>query len=582
MKSRLLYKTLLLSLFFLASTFCSYANGSAGETPQDCQKLIEQAGKAMVANNYSKAITLLSEAEVMATKNQWRDKLFVINGNLGGVYIEFSNFGEAIGYYLKALDFAKGIPKLAIPTLTIYNNIGVIYAREKDYQTSLTYHKKSLLLAKEKKSDYHIILASQNISDIYNKLGDFMQARTFLLAVKEIKAEHELKQMWDVNYAESFFVEGNLRMAQNVIEKLINELDSYNAKHPDQGGKGGLSAQNYVAVMAMASKIYFAQGKIDLAISYSKRGLHNAIEMGGKVDLYDLLAKSYFKKEDYDTAFKYKDSVVGAKDSMTVVIDRGLFESNKVKLQVQDYQTQLDASNQKQEMQRNLLLVAIIMGLIISIVIYIGLKSRISRQNKEKLIASLELEKNHREHLIIEKELETINSVALFKQEQLKNKISEKNRELSAKALYLSIRNELIEEAINSLSAIPEVSKNPAVSDHIKTLNNHLKNDAGWEDFIGHFEKTNPVFLKALHEKHPGLSAKDIRFICCLFMNLDVKEIGNIFNITYDAANKRKQRIKEKMGVENRFSLYEYLLQLDINLPKAIPQTGVLYSTEND
>lgn len=58
---------------------------------------------------------------------------------------------------------------------------------------------------------------------------------------------------------------------------------------------------------------------------------------------------------------------------------------------------------------------------------------------------------------------------ALLEQEKLKNEIELKNRKLSAKALYLSGRNELIEETLQSLSKLPEISKDPALVNHIQT-----------------------------------------------------------------------------------------------------------------
>jgi len=94
-------------------------------------------------------------------------------------------------------------------------------------------------------------------------------------------------------------------------------------------------------------------------------------------------------------------------------------------------------------------------------------------------------------------------------------------------------------------------------------LKDHLKSDAGWEDFLSHFEKVNPAFIKTVKETHPELNGKDIRLICCVFLNLDIKEISNIFNVTYNAANKRKQRVRQKMGLDEDASLYEYLLKLD-------------------
>lgn len=143
--------------------------------------------------------------------------------------------------------------------------------------------------------------------------------------------------------------------------------------------------------------------------------------------------------------------------------------------------------------------------------------------------------------------------------DSLKNNIAEKNRKLSAKALYLSGRNELIEEVMNALANIPEVTSNKKIVEYMKTLKSYLRSDTEWDEFIAYFEQANPNFLKTLSSKHPQLNSADIRFICYVIMNLDIREISTIFNITINAATKRKRRIKEKMGIDKENSLYEYL-----------------------
>ena len=172
------------------------------------------------------------------------------------------------------------------------------------------------------------------------------------------------------------------------------------------------------------------------------------------------------------------------------------------------------------------------------------------------------LEKELNEHLLLEKQLKAQNDEAQLKQERLKNKISEKNRQLSAKALYLSNRNEMIGEIIDSLTEIGVVAKNHDVSNYIRTLKNYLKADNEWNDFIKHFEKVNPGFLKDIKKEHPNLNKKDIRFLCYIYMNLDTKEICTVFNITPDACRKRKRRLIIKMGLDEKKSLYDYLLKV--------------------
>jgi predicted nuclease with TOPRIM domain len=128
--------------------------------------------------------------------------------------------------------------------------------------------------------------------------------------------------------------------------------------------------------------------------------------------------------------------------------------------------------------------------------------------------------------------------------------------------LYLSGRNELIEEIINELSQIAVVNQNKDVSKYIKSLKEYIKTDSEWEEFVAHFEKVNPGLLKTLKEKHPELTAKDIRFLCYVYMNLDAKELSIVFNITPDACRRRERRLLQKMNLTTDASLFEYLLEV--------------------
>lgn len=548
--------TLLFALFVtLLGTSGLFGNNQDGNTPEECEQLITKGNEAINKRDLPKALEYFIKAEGMAEKMQWKDKLVPIKTGLGITHSLLSNFGDALGYYQQALEIAEASANDK-DIARVLTNLGLVYAEERDYDTALRYYQRAYLLVNSKNAKDNKIGLAINISDVYNILGDYKQARKYLEEVRGLPKSEGYEQIWQVNYAESYMIEGDFATAQKMMEDLVPKVDSQN------------DGNCYVCVTELLSKIYSKQNKTDLAIHFAGVGLKSTLEMVDKVRLYGQLSKLHLQKGQCDIAIKYKDSAAAAKDSMAVRINRGLFESNKVKMNVQEYQNQLDINQQKQQTQRNFFIGIIIVSLVVSLSIYRGLKSKIFRQNQDKLITRLELEKKNKEQLIIEKELENTKSNSLLNQELLKNSIAEKNRELSAKALYLSIRNELIENTINSLTAMPEVAKNAAVSDHIKVLTRHLKSDADWEDFITQFENTNPALIKILKRKHPDLNAKDIRFICCIFMNLDTKEIGNIFSITYDAAHKRKHRIMEKMHIVDT-SLYEYLVKLDFDLGNA-------------
>ena len=163
------------------------------------------------------------------------------------------------------------------------------------------------------------------------------------------------------------------------------------------------------------------------------------------------------------------------------------------------------------------------------------------------------------ENLLLEKEIKEKETNALLEQERLKSEIEARNRKISAKALFLSDRNRLIDDILQSISNIPELINNTFLTDKISALKSYLKNDNEWDDFIAHFEEVNPGLLHKLKSMHPSLSANDMRFIAYIYMNLSVKEISGLLNITYEACKKRKERIMSKMELQPDISLYDYI-----------------------
>lgn len=519
-------------LFYILAFFATTLFAAASEhinTEQECQRLMDMGEKEKVAGNYVKALEYYTQAEVIAQNKQLKDKLFYIELNIGVMYVNLSNYEEALGYYFQALKLAENDHKKASIAI---NNIGNVYGYKKDYRNALKYYKKVYNSEDTKKSGQSRLFLAINMADNYNKLGNFKEARQYLLDVKDVSMPKFFYRFWKLNYAETFLLEGKTNDARNILEGLLKEI----GEEKDNDA--------YPYVIELLTRIYAKQNDIDRAIAFAKQGVKYTPKLQGRMDLYNQLSQLYIQKKDFGSAFQYKDSVIATKDSAAGLKDKGFFEINKIRAKVQEYQNELKINKEKQVAERNIFIILIVFGLLLFFFIYRAQKNRIIKQKQEKIIAE-------GQQKIYSLELENLN-----------NSIAEKNRKLSAKALYLSGRNELIQEVINSLSDIPEITKSKDVSKGMAALKNYIKTDSEWDDFIAYFEMVNPAFLSTLKEKHPNLTAKDIRFICYVYMNLDAKELSMVFNITPDACRRREKRLLQKMNLNSDESLFDYLLAI--------------------
>lgn len=508
-----------------------FAQESETKTITELSKQIELGDKALNSGDYPTALQFFTRAELIAENHNLDSYLVIIKFNIGKVYGEIYSIGDALKYYNDAYDIVLENPEFEETGLTIMNNIANLYVDEGDNLMALDYYKRVYEKAKKMNSVYNTVIAAINISDVNNQLGNHRLARNYLDEVKGLEMNNIAAQTWKINYAESYFKEGRLKEAEEIMRSVWSNVGNNN------------DSNCYLCIVKLLAEISSVKGNAKEAVNYAKYGLKKSRSVKDQADMYELLSDIYSNDRQFDMAYVYKDSLLMANDSLSKTRQNSLFATNKVRLKIQDYQNEARHNKEKRETERNLFILIIGLGIVLFYFIYRSLKNRIIKQNQENIITE-------NKQKIYELELD-----------KLSNDIAEKNRKLSAKALYLSGRNELIEEVVNALDQIPEIQQ-ASVHNHIKILKEHLKADEEWDDFISYFEQVNPNFLKLLETKHPQLNATDVRFICYLYMNLDLKEISSILNITIEAARKRKQRIAKKMDTEIE-QLNDYILKLN-------------------
>lgn len=543
---------------FLVLFFCLITNLSFASTPrQKCDKLIEVGFEAMDNGNYPKALEYLTRAQLMAEKQNMYSQIFETKNNIGIIYYTLGEYGEALNYYLDCYTIA--IKHLnAKKEMSVLNNIAVLYSVENNFVKGEEYFKRAYDIAKRENDHLKIGHYAINLARVANKTGKLELGRKYVHeALRYLKKENKLLLQTKITLAENLLLSGNTKLAKQILFELYPITQKEIIK------------ENNRELLSQLSHAYFIEKKQDSAIYYLNVALKDNNDLESKGQLFAKLSEIYADENDYRQALIMTDSMIISKDSLAKVKNVKLLENNKVKFEILNYKNELNSKEQRLSNERKIFFTAIGTILILLFFVYRLYRNRAVKQEQQKLIAkreqeitSLELENEKSVHLLLEKQLKENETEALLELEKLKNEIEQKNRKLSARALYLSGRNEMIEVIVNSLSGLPEISKNNILKTQIKTLKEHLKTDSEWDNFITHFEEVNQGLLHALKEKHPDLTSNDIRFICYVYMNLSSKEICSIFNITQEACRKRKERISKKMNLDENVSLYEYLSKL--------------------
>lgn len=493
---------------------------------EQCNEMIQTAIEAMHNKEYAHSLELLIEAKALAHDKGWNKELFLAINNIGANYYKMSDYGEALKHYLDAYDVA--ITHLdANQEMVVLNNIGILFYQEDKLDESEAHFYEAYKIAEEFKDTFKVGLYAVNLGLVLNKSGRLEEAREYLdIAIPLLQNNRNVLLQAKYALGENLFLKGNHQAAETYMLDLLPELDKLEF------------LDHKTSLLLILSKI--ADGGLDKekAIGYTTQAWNPNNSLEAQIDINTRLASLYFDKKSYEKTWQHKDSIVLLKDSLFRAKSNDRFESNRVKLQVVNYQRELDENN-KRFLEQRRVFYGLLGGAILLLVFIIWIwRNSVTKYKQRKIIA----DRNQKIKMLeLEQELET------------------RNRKLAVKALNMSSRNELLWDIIENIKNQPDLAGKPELLKYVSQLNRHIKNEAQWDDFFTHFEEANHGFLTALKTKHPKLLSNDIRFLSYVYMNLSIKEISSLLNITTDACRKRKERISKKMGLQETAELYDYL-----------------------
>ena len=523
--------------FFLFSFFL-FSSFLFGQ--EKSNKLIREGIEATAQRDHSKALMLLVQAKDLALENQWHEQLFLAFNNIGSNYYSMLEYGEALENYLEAYKVAiQNLgPKQEMVAL---NNIAILYSKEKKYDKAEEYFERAYEIAKKNKAAKKIAMYGTNLAIIANEKGELSKAEKLLKEGIELSEKFpgvllEAK----VILAKNYLLKKDYKGARSIAMKLLPKLNNIRF------------SQIRNSMLLIISESYESENNLDPAIEYAVKPVQDSlITLELKITGYKQLSDLYEKKQLYTKSLSIKDSILKVTNKLNDIKNGRLFESSREKFEIENYRKRLNDQLKKTELERKNFYTTLTLALLFVIITIWAFRNLIIKNRQRKIIdirnqefLKLELEKEKSENLLLEKEL--------------KNEIETKNRKLSAKALFLSDRNKLIQSIIEDLES-NNLEKLPSLQKSIHNLKNHLRTDDELDDFVKHFEEVNQGFLSNLKKRYPSINANDIRFISYVYMHLTSKEIASILNITPEACRKRKERISKKLGLTDSKELYNYL-----------------------
>lgn len=193
-----------------------------------------------------------------------------------------------------------------------------------------------------------------------------------------------------------------------------------------------------------------------------------------------------------------------------------------------------------------------VVGILLSIILVHNLYRSYYKKQRHKILQAKEKE-------LELKELENKQQLMTFENKSLQQDVENKGRELGISTMNLIKKNELLNSLKTELSQVKNITELKSV---INTINKNLNTTDDWRLFEEAFNNADKEFLKLIKEKHPELTANDLRLCAYLRLNLSSKEIAPLLNISHKSVEVKRYRLRKKMNLTHEMGLTDYILDI--------------------
>ncbi|GAA4847886.1 tetratricopeptide repeat protein [Algivirga pacifica] len=531
--------------FFLISTFSVYAKPFQNSQEEidsltaHWEEIVTEAAQLeallkvlifYMENDMDKAMQYIAEFELAidgAENHPYKGRLYNTYGN---IYFNQLLYMQSTKYYMKAAEVFESIGDQE-GLLAVYNNIGLIYGKQQDFQNASQYMEKALKLANNNASNKkisgtreHILLnlGVLNIENADTLQGSIYYNKALELALASKNQEIEAKVYH--NQGQLFQNKSEYSSAIKLYQKALALKQKLGSNH------------TLVSTYCELANCYLALKSFDSALPYLQKAeaIANSITSD---DIYKEVHEAYYqyylsKNNDKKALFHlqkfshYKEKI-NLKESASKI-------SALIKQYEFEKEQRLQEAKEKAFQVRIYIIMTILLALTaITIVLYLLQKSKAKNAYYKEQQAILK-----HQRLALENE-------------KLQQDVNFKNKELTSNIMHLMQKNELINKVTEELLKLQKslkVENRKPVRQVIFSLQSSVE-DQMWNSFEAHFQQVHKDFYERLHEKYPDLTANERKLCAFLRLNLSTKDISSITLQSPKAINMARFRLRKKLGI---------------------------------
>jgi tetratricopeptide (TPR) repeat protein len=152
-----------------------------------------------------------------------------------------------------------------------------------------------------------------------------------------------------------------------------------------------------------------------------------------------------------------------------------------------------------------------------------------------------------------------------LEEENLKQELAVRSKELSTHTLHVIQKNQLLEELRGQLGELVKDEKRDQkkqLKQLLHQIGQNFHHDQHWEEFRTTFEQVHQPFFDNLQQHCPTLTAGERRLVALLKMNLTSQDIATSLGVSLDSLRVMRYRLRKRLNLPTGESLTTFLQAL--------------------
>lgn len=509
--------------------------------------LIQKGWESLVQDKDSMALTYFQQALNLAiAESQMEEEALALldiaichHGASLAKGLEYAN--QAMDVYNK---MEKSNPEQALEGRSrCLQLISTIYARQGKINESIQLSKQALSgFRPESDTMGYIGLICSSLGTAYNKLNKLDSAEIYHNL--SLKAQLLAK---NIAFLPSAYLNaGDIAMKKGDKTESFRLLGRGLALADSSKNKQAQSA----ALIAMGNWFLRFEQSESKADSLFMRALRVSNELSDKsfyIKAVQSLISLRVRQGNYKQAYGFQTEIDKLKDSINQWENRNIARRLEVEFEIaeKDRTLALVQKEKKVALLTNYLLWGMLFFLMLISGVIIFFLRKTSK--KEKI-----LQEARTALLMVEEEKKQLREI------YLRNELEYKESQLSVITLQMIQKNELLQ----ALKTQIEGEKTIEVHTLKKMISQGMNHQEEWEDFSSHFESINKNFYSRIKAAYPEISPNDLKICALIKMNLSIKEMAGILNISADSVKTARYRLRKKLQLKTEDNLTDFILNL--------------------